>query len=51
VLILREVEGLSCEEIASALGLPEGTVKSRLARARDSLRQRLLPELMEGQHP
>ena len=39
VLVLREVEELSCEEIADALGVPEGTVKSRLARARDALRQ------------
>jgi len=39
ILLLREVEGLSCEQIASALALPEGTVKSRLARARESLRQ------------
>jgi RNA polymerase sigma-70 factor (ECF subfamily) len=51
VLVLREVEGLSCEEIASALGLPEGTVKSRLARARDSLKQRLLPAPSKGQRP
>ena len=38
VLLLREVEGLSCEEIAGALSLPGGTVKSRLSRARDALR-------------
>jgi RNA polymerase sigma-70 factor, ECF subfamily len=42
VLVLREVEGLSCEEISRALGLPEGTVKSRLARGRDALRRRLV---------
>ena len=42
VLMLREVEGLSCEEIATTLALPAGTVKSRLARARESLRQRLV---------
>jgi RNA polymerase sigma-70 factor, ECF subfamily len=50
VLILREVEGLSCEAIAMTLGLPEGTVKSRLARAREALRSRLL-SIPEGGHP
>jgi RNA polymerase sigma-70 factor, ECF subfamily len=49
VLILREVEGLSCGAIAMTLGLPEGTVKSRLARAREALRSRLLP-IPEGGH-
>jgi RNA polymerase sigma-70 factor (ECF subfamily) len=43
ILVLREVEGMSCEEIATTLGLPEGTVKSRLARARDGLRRVLAP--------
>ena len=44
VLLLREVEGLSCEEIASTLALPIGTVKSRLARGRDGLRRALAPQ-------
>jgi RNA polymerase sigma-70 factor (ECF subfamily) len=38
VLLLREVEGLSCDEIAGTLSIAEGTVKSRLSRARDALR-------------
>jgi RNA polymerase sigma-70 factor (ECF subfamily) len=38
ILLLREVEEMSCEEVARALDIPEGTVKSRLARARDALR-------------
>lgn len=41
VLVLREYGGLSYEEIAGTLGLPRGTVESRLHRARLELRDRL----------
>ncbi len=37
VLLLRELEGLSYQELAAALDISEGTVKSRLARARSAL--------------
>ena len=43
VLILREYEELSYQEIAQVLGCPIGTVMSRLARARGRLRTVLLP--------
>ena len=38
VILLRDVEGLSYEEIAKVLSLRKGTVKSRLARAREEMR-------------
>jgi RNA polymerase sigma-70 factor (ECF subfamily) len=41
VLILRELEGLSYEDIANITGMPTGTVMSRLSRARSRLRQTL----------
>ena len=39
VLVMREISGLSYAEIAEVLELEEGTVKSRIARARENLRK------------
>ena len=41
IVILRDIEGLSYEEIAQILNLPEGTTKSRLHRARMVLTEKL----------
>jgi RNA polymerase sigma-70 factor (ECF subfamily) len=48
VFILREYESLDYREIAEITGVNEGTVKSRLFRAKESLRQQLVPYLKAG---
>jgi RNA polymerase sigma-70 factor (ECF subfamily) len=45
VLVLREYEGLSYREIADTLGIPIGTVMSRLNYARNRLREALAPHV------
>jgi RNA polymerase sigma-70 factor (ECF subfamily) len=46
-LTLREMEDKTYEEIADVLSLPLGTVKSRIARARAALKERLAPLLRD----
>lgn len=47
VIVLRDIEGLSYEEIAKILEISEGTVKSRINRARLSLKSILIEEFPE----
>lgn len=47
VIVLREIEQMSYEEIADVLGVPRGTVESRLHRARAELRKKLSGYLNE----
>jgi len=44
-ITLREIEGLSYEEIAEVMNCPIGTVRSRIFRAREAIAQRLKPLL------
>jgi RNA polymerase sigma-70 factor, ECF subfamily len=46
-IVLRELEGLSYEEIAASMGCPVGTVRSRIFRAREAIDKRLR-EVFEG---
>jgi RNA polymerase sigma-70 factor (ECF subfamily) len=51
VILMRDLSGLSYEEIAASLELPIGTVRSRLARARSGLQAELLsldPNILEA---
>jgi len=41
VLVLREIDGMAYEEMAEVLGVPRGTIESRLFRARAELKKRL----------
>ena len=54
VFVLREIEGLSVEEVAGALGILAATVKTRALRAHRRLREDLAPEVkgaLEGAFP
>ena len=50
ILVLREVEGMSYEDLARVLDIPKGTVMSRLFHARSKM-QKLLEGYLEGDRP
>ena len=49
VFVLREYEGLDYREIAQVVGCSQGTVKSRLYRAKEALRRHLGPYVEAGE--
>ena len=51
LLVLRELEGLSYRELADVIGIPIGTVMSRLARAREAFRRALDREMNASGSP
>ena len=50
-LVLRDIDGLTYEEIAQVLGIPGGTVRSRINRARGMLKRKLVPLLKREGEP
>ncbi len=48
VVLMYDIEGLPYDEIASIVGCPLGTIKSRLFNARSALREKLAPYLVGG---
>ena len=50
-ITLREVDGLSYEEIAETMNCPIGTVRSRIFRAREAIDEQLRPLLSEDDNP
>lgn len=48
VLVLHEMVGLTVREVAVETGVPDGTVKSRLSRARELMASRLGPDYLSG---
>lgn len=50
-LVLRDIEGLAYEEIATVIGIPGGTVRSRINRARSMLKRKLQPLLKKADTP